>query len=85
MLQTGAEQGAASKDFIDSPFTGQGVLPPNGTDIHISVYLDRLLHVNQLDYFFHVRTTLLLMPTKLGVGAKLPHTCPPIMIPTLNG
>eukprot|EP00884_Botryococcus_braunii_P000774 jgi/Botrbrau1/10698/Bobra.357_1s0002.1 len=42
-----------SKDFIDSPFVGQGVPPPNGVDVFMSIYLDRLLHLNQLEYYFH--------------------------------
>lgn len=45
---------SGTKDFIDSPFVGQGVPPPEGVDIYMSVYLDRLLHLNQLEYYFHV-------------------------------
>lgn len=44
-----------SKDWIDSPFTGQGERPANGTTVFFSCYLDRLLTVNQQDYGFHVR------------------------------
>jgi hypothetical protein len=44
-----------SKDFIDSPFVGQGTPPANGVDVYMSTYLDRLLHLNQLEYYFHVR------------------------------
>lgn len=43
-----------SKDYIDSPITGQGERPKNGTTVFISVYLDRLLHVDQQKYGFQV-------------------------------
>jgi hypothetical protein len=46
---------AGSKDWMDSPFTGQGTPPPNGTDVYLSPYLDRLIHINEQKYFFHVR------------------------------
>eukprot|EP00884_Botryococcus_braunii_P000773 jgi/Botrbrau1/10697/Bobra.357_1s0001.1 len=44
---------AGSKDYIDSPFTGQGVPPENGTTVYLSIYLDRLIHLNQQEYFYH--------------------------------
>lgn len=46
--------GVAEKDWIDSPITGQGERPANGTTVFLSVYLDRLLFVDQQNYGFHV-------------------------------
>ena len=43
-----------TQDWIDSPFVGQGS-PPNGTTkVYLSVYLDRLISLNEQQYTFAI-------------------------------
>lgn len=44
-----------NSDWIDSPFTGQGSPPPNTeTTVFMSVYLNKLIKVEEQDYTFSV-------------------------------
>lgn len=69
----------ASKDYIDSPITGQGERPANGTTVFISVYLDRLLEVDQQKYGFQVCWLIgwsCTPPLRLGLGTNTVSVLP---------
>jgi hypothetical protein len=41
-----------TSDWIDSPFVGQGAPPPEGVDVYLSFYVDRIIAINEQECVF---------------------------------